>query len=45
MSIATPPDTYRPDKVSQNVTIDILQQKRNEDIGGTKPPPFIPSLV
>lgn len=45
VSIATPPDTYRPDKVSQNVTIDILQQKRNEDIGGTKPPPFIPSLV
>jgi hypothetical protein len=44
MSIATPPDTYRPDKVSQNVTIDTLQQKRNEDIGVAKPPPFMPSL-
>ena len=43
MSIATPPDTYRPDKVSQNVTIDTLQQKRNEDIGGVvKAPPFMP---
>jgi hypothetical protein len=43
MAISTPPDTYRPDKVSQNVTIDTLQQKRNEDIGGmTKTPPFMP---
>jgi hypothetical protein len=30
--INTPPDTYRPDKISNNVTIDTLQQKRNEDI-------------
>ena len=43
IAISTPPDTYRPDKVSQNVTIDTLQQKRNEDIGGmNKAPPFIP---
>jgi hypothetical protein len=30
--INTPPDTYRPDKISNNITIDVLQQKRNEDI-------------
>ena len=30
--IKTPPDTYRPDKLSNNVTIDTLQQQRNEDI-------------
>jgi hypothetical protein len=41
-AIQTPPDTYRPDKVSQNVTIDSLQQKRNEDIGINKAPPFMP---
>lgn len=43
LSIPTPPDTYRPDKVSQNVTIDTLQQKRNEDIG-TKQPAFMPPI-
>lgn len=30
--IQTPPDTYRPDKLSSNVTIDMLQQKRNADV-------------
>ena len=30
--IPTPPDTYRPDKLSTSVTIDTLQQQRNEDI-------------
>lgn len=30
--IKTPPDTYRPDKLSNNVTIDTLQQQRNEEI-------------
>jgi len=30
--IQTPPDTYRPDKISNSVTIDTLQQQRNEDI-------------
>lgn len=46
VSIPTPPDTYRPDKVSQNVTIDTLQQKRNEDIGNVAkaPPPFMPQV-
>ena len=42
ISIPTPPDTYRPDKVSQNVTIDTLQQKRNEDVNVTKMPAFMP---
>lgn len=45
-SIATPPDTYRPDKVSQNVTVDSLQQIRNDDIpktGGL--PSFIPPSI
>jgi hypothetical protein len=31
--INTPPDTYRPDKVSNDVTLDTLQQKRMDDIG------------
>lgn len=31
-SIPTPPDTYRPDKVSQSVTLDSLQQIRDTDI-------------
>jgi len=31
-SISTPPDTYRPDKVSQNVTVDSLQQIRNDEV-------------
>ena len=35
VSIYTPPDNYRPDKLSNNVTVDILQQKRNDDISIT----------
>ena len=31
-SIPTPPDTYRPDKVASNVTIDTLEQKRQKDV-------------
>ena len=31
--INTPPDTYRPDKISTDVTIDTLQQKRLDEIG------------
>ena len=31
-SIPTPEDTYRPDKVSSNVTIDVLQQQRNVEV-------------
>lgn len=30
--INTPPDNYRPDKVSNSVTIETLQQKRVEDV-------------
>jgi hypothetical protein len=30
--INTPEDNYRPDKVSSNVTIDVLQQQRNHEI-------------
>ena len=42
-SINTPPDTYRPDKVSESVTIDTLQQMRNEEVGvTTQKPAFIP---
>ena len=42
-SINTPPDTYRPDKVSESVTIDTLQQMRNEEVGSTiQKPAFIP---
>lgn len=35
--ISTPPDTYRPDKVSENVTIEALQQTRTNDIKQTLP--------
>lgn len=31
--IETPPDNYRPDKLSNNVTLEFLQNKRNEEIG------------
>jgi len=43
-SIQTPPDTYRPDKLSQDVTVDSLQQIRNEEISknGGGVPAFMP---
>jgi len=31
-AINTPPDSYKPDKVSNEVTIDTLQQQRNVDV-------------
>lgn len=31
-NIPTPPDTYRPDKVASNITIDVLEQKRQKDV-------------
>ena len=41
-AINTPPDTYRPDKLSSGVTLDTLQQQRNSDIQPVAPPnPFI----
>ena len=33
--INTPPDNYKPDKISNDVTLDKLQQKRLDDIGQT----------
>jgi hypothetical protein len=30
--IPTPPDTYRPDKIANGVTIETLQEKRNSDV-------------
>jgi hypothetical protein len=33
--IETPPDNYRPDKLSNNVTIDTLQQQRLDEISST----------
>jgi hypothetical protein len=40
-SIPTPPDTYRPDKVASNVTIDVLEQKRQTDVKYNELPSFI----
>ena len=36
--IPTPPDTYRPDKVGQGVTLESLEQQRNKDIPQVGPP-------
>jgi hypothetical protein len=36
-TINTPPDSYRPDKISNDVTIDNLQQKRLDDINHIRP--------
>ena len=30
--IQTPPDTYKPDKISNELTIDKIQQQRNADV-------------
>ena len=32
LSIQTPPDTYRPDRIDNSVTIDKLEEKRNTEI-------------
>jgi hypothetical protein len=40
--IPTPPDTYRPDKLSNSVTIDTLQQQRMDEVAQIVPKrPFI----
>jgi hypothetical protein len=36
--IHTPPDTYRPDKLSTNVTIDTIQQQRMDELPTKQPP-------
>ena len=41
LSIPTPPDTYRPDKIASNVTIDVLEQKRFQDIPQNAASPFM----
>jgi|TARA_B110000967_G_C18792493_1_gene514053 hypothetical protein len=38
ISINAPPDDYQPDKLSSDVTIDMLQQKRMDDVPRDKPP-------
>jgi hypothetical protein len=38
--IQTPPDTYRPDKLSNSVTIDTIQSQRNQEV----PQASLPSL-
>ena len=35
--IPTPPDTYRPDKLSNSVTIDTLQQQRMDEVSSIAP--------
>jgi hypothetical protein len=39
--INTPPDNYRPDKLSNTVTIDKLQQKRLDDVPQASMPMFM----
>ena len=40
--IPTPPDTYRPDKLSNSVTIDTLQQQRMDEVSSIVPKqPFV----
>jgi hypothetical protein len=45
-SIPTPPDNYRPDKLSGDVTLDSLQSQRNEEINKYFPnnSPFVPNV-
>jgi hypothetical protein len=46
-AIQTPPDTYHPDKVSTDTTLDTLQQKRNEEVSKIFPTnsPYIPNNI
>lgn len=37
--IQTPPDDYKPDKISSDVTLDSIQQKRMDDVNMNKPIP------
>jgi hypothetical protein len=47
VSIPTPPDTYKPNKVGQDITVDKLEQKRSEEMqknmAGINQTPFLPS--
>lgn len=44
LSIKTPPDTYKPNKLSNSVTVDSLQQQRNEELASNnrQMPSFMP---
>jgi len=45
LTIHTPPDNYQPDKVSSNVTLDTLQQKRIDEVQpANQGYPFVPKL-
>jgi len=44
LTIPTPDDNYQPDKVSNSLTIDVLQQNRNKDIQQIVAPGFVPKL-
>jgi hypothetical protein len=47
LTIQTPDDNYQPDKVSTSLTIDVLQQNRNQDIQqivSNNNPGFVPKL-
>jgi hypothetical protein len=47
MSIPTPPDTYKSNKVGNDVTVDTLQQKRSDEMNknmvGINQTPFLPT--
>ena len=36
ISINTPPDTYQPDKIGNDITVDSLQQQRFDEIDSSK---------
>jgi hypothetical protein len=38
LTIQTPPDTYRPDKLANSVTVESLQSQRNEELPKSGPP-------
>jgi len=46
ITINTPPDTYQPDKVSNGVTVDGLQQQRMDEIqkNSSMNSPFVPKI-
>lgn len=43
--IETPPDNYTPDKISENTTLDELQQKRIDELGLNKANPQISGQI
>jgi hypothetical protein len=44
-TIQTPPDTYKPDKISQDITVDSIQQQRNTDVVQNTQMPFLPQTI